>query len=79
MNPSQTAEYADTRYGWSATQARLDRHLVEFVEALRVWQSRDMESPETHYLRALEVERVARNISAETAQLARLSSYRGAP
>lgn len=76
MNPNQREEFEDPRYGWVATSSRMDRHLEEFVEALQAWETRDRERPETHYGRALEIERITRNISADTAQIARLGHMR---
>ena len=75
MSPSQKAEFEHPHYGWTATSTRMDSHLMALVEALRAWNDRDLEQRQTHYGRALEIERVSRNISADTAQLARLSSY----
>jgi hypothetical protein len=72
MNPIQQKEFGAPRYGWVATSSRMDRHLGEFVDALQAWEARDRERPEKHYGRALEIERITRNISADTAQLARL-------
>jgi len=76
MNPTQRAEFEHPDYGWQATSSRMDHHLVEFVEALQAWQERDLERPQTHYGHALEIERVTRNLSADTAQLARLGAFR---
>ena len=73
MNPYQQEEFEHPRYGWAATSSRMDRHLGEFVDALQSWEARDRERPLTHYGRALEIERITRNISADTAQLARLA------
>lgn len=73
MTPRQQDEFEDDRYGWTATSSRIDRHLKEFVDALKSWETRDRERPLTHYGRALEIERIARNMSADTAQLARLA------
>lgn len=73
MNPNQREEFEHARYGWTATSSRIDRHLKEFVDALQAWETRDRERPLTHYGRALEIERIARNMSADTAQLARLA------
>ena len=75
MNPQQRAEYEHEHYGWRATTSRLERHQVELLEAVQAWNERDRERPETHYGLALEIERVGRNLSAETSHLARLSGY----
>ena len=75
MSPVQRSEYEHQHYGWNATTERLERHISELASAVNAWDARDLEQRKTHYGLALEIERISRNISAETSQLARLASY----
>jgi hypothetical protein len=76
MSPAQRAEIKHPYWGWEGTLIRFDLHTAELVQAVVSWEGRDHEQPEQDYAFAARIANCARNLDADTAQLARLSGYR---
>ena len=75
LSPAEQ-RWNDPRWGWAATLRDVDRHTAELIAAVEAWEQRDRERPDRFYALATQITNAARNLDADTSQLARLSHGR---
>lgn len=65
-------EWDDADYGFNAQRQRMDRHLIELVEAIKTWEHADSPCEISNAAGQLQV--IARSINNTSAAIARLTS-----